>query len=87
MSAWFRESGTEIPTPDAGSLRRLSGRINESSIIVTAFQTKEAQTEWSDNVLFKDHLTRIGPLLEGVRSRPCELIFRSEGQRAPDINR
>lgn len=45
-----------------------------SVIIVTRFETREAQQAWAQRSEFARHRERIGPLLETVHSVPCDLV-------------
>jgi heme-degrading monooxygenase HmoA len=48
----------------------------EKLVIVTAFESAEAQRRWAESEEFKKHRAEIEPLVERVESVPCQMLAR-----------
>lgn len=54
-------------------------RDGERLVVVTRFESPEAQRAWAASAHFGEHLDRIGPLVERVESIPVEQVARHTG--------
>ncbi|HEV7253099.1 MAG TPA: antibiotic biosynthesis monooxygenase [Mesorhizobium sp.] len=53
---------------------------SEAIIIVTVFESAEAQQQWARSQAFADHRAELEPLVERVQSVACELVASSGEQ-------
>lgn len=49
-------------------------RDRATAVIVTVFESAAAKQRWSESEQFAEHLRCIGPLLDRVESRECDLV-------------